>query len=611
MTSKYENLSKEELIKIISRRDAERPLGLVWERNEIGQEDALNDDFVVLENDPSLSYGEEPWENLIIEGDNFDALRYLKMTHKGKVKVIFIDPPYNTGNKDFIYNDQYLNKDDEYKHSKWIEFMYQRLLIARELLTDDGVMFINIGDQELAHLSLLMEKVFPGKKVGTFVWRKRVGATDEAGYNVSMDHDYILCYGNKEFSFAGSSKDLEKYANPDNDPRGPWMSADLSKGHNRLQRPNTYYPIQDPKTGYWYPCSPGNVWRFSSEDRIKPGQKLRSPTMEEQIKNEKVLFPDSGYVTFETVKELRNGIRSGEAPDVLTEELPDLDFFVGKKIGYGRPRYKRHLSEMKRTTKPISTFIGNVNDKVPTDAQVEFLKSGLNTEGTTLLKNILGEKKFDYPKPLSLIKDILRQVTSPDGNDIVLDFFAGSGTTAHAVLALNDEDKGGNRKFILVSNKETTKEDAEKNVCRDVTRIRMQRVIEGYEYRYRKKHYNVEGMDGDFAYMIAKRIPKANINFKVKHKQVWIALQMIHQFPISQYRDEDQVKYNFLEDVLLGYVQKVDEYSLEEIQSLTEKYSSVVIYSWEPGYIKQSILQNNLTVHKIPDFLVKRFGEKL
>ncbi len=605
--AKYEELTKEELIALIRRRDAIRPLGLVWERNELEHDKALNDDFVVFKNEPDLSFGEEPWDNLIIEGENFDALRYLRMTHKGRIKVIFIDPPYNTGNKDFIYNDEYLDKEDDYRHSKWIEFMYRRLLIAKDLLTEDGVIFINIGEEELAHLSLLMEKIFPGKKVGTFVWKKRVGASDEAGYNISMDHDYIVCYANKEFSFAGSEKDLKKYSNPDNDVRGPWMSADLSKGHNRFQRPNTYYPIRNPETDYWYPCSPSNVWRFSSKDRIKAGQKIRKGTMEQQIEDKKILFPNEGYVIFNSLDELIEGIRTGEAPDVLSEDLPDLDFFVGKKLGLGRPRYKRHLSEMKSTTKPISTFIGNIKDKISTDHESEYLKSGLNTEGTTLLKNIMGEKKFDYPKPLSLIKNILSQVTSPDENDIILDFFAGSGTTAHAVLALNDEDEG-NRKFILVSSKESTTDEPDKNICRDVTRVRMLRVIEGYEYRYRKKKIAVEGLEGNFAYMIAKRIPAEKVNIKIEHEEVWNALQMVHQFPISKYQIDEKIQFNLLDDVLLMYIIQFDEEVLESINAFLGQYPSVVVYSWEPGFIKQRILQQNVSINKIPDFLVKRFG---
>lgn len=607
MSNKYNDLSKEELVSLIQRRDAARPLGLVWERNEFEHDKAINDDFVTLKIDSELSIGEEPFDNLIIEGDNFDALRYLRMTHKGKVKVIFIDPPYNTGNKDFVYNDSYVNVEDDFRHSKWIEFMYRRLMIARDLLTDDGVILINIGEDELAYLTLLMEKVFPGRKVANFVWRKRVGASDEAGFNISMDHDYIVCYANKEFSFRGSEKDLDKYSNPDEDPRGPWMSADLSKGHNMIQRPNTYYPIRNPETDYWYPCSPSNVWRFSTKDRIKEGQKIRSLPMEDQIEAKKVLFPNDGFILYESLEALLEGIRSGEAPDVLTEDLPDLEFFVNKKIGFGRPRYKRHLSEMKSTTKPLSTFIANLNDKIPTDAESEYIQSGLNTEGTTLLKNILGNKNFDYPKPLSLVKNLLNQITTPDDNHIILDFFAGSGTTAHAVLALNDEDEG-NRKFILVSNQESSKENPEKNVCRDITKVRMQRVIEGYQYRNRKKTYTVEGLEGNFAYLNINKIQSEKVNIKISHEEVWIALQMIHQFPITSYNEDEGLHQTFLDDTLLIYISDISEKRFEELTDLIKTYHSTVIYSWEPGIIKQRILNENVLVNKIPDYLVNRFG---
>lgn len=607
MNNKYNNLSKEELISLIQRRDASRPLGLVWERNEFEHEKAINNDFVTLKLKSELSVGEGPFDNFIIEGDNFDALRYLRMTHKGKIKVIFIDPPYNTGNKDFIYNDSYVNVEDDFRHSKWIEFMYRRLIIARDLLTEDGVILINIGEDELAYLTLLMEKVFPGGKVANFVWRKRVGASDEAGFNVSMDHDYIVCYANKDFSFRGSEKDLNKYSNPDNDPRGPWMSADLSKGHNMTQRPNTYYPIRNPETDYWYPCSPSNVWRFSKKDRIKKGQKLRSLPMEDQIENGKVIFPNDGYVLYQTLEDLLNGIRNGEAPDVLTEDVPDLEFFVNKKIGYGRPRYKRHLSEMKSSTKPLSTFIANFKDKVPSDAESEYIKSGLNTEGTTLLKNILGSKDFDYPKPLSLVKNLLDQITSPDENHIILDFFAGSGTTAHAVLTLNDEDEG-NRKFILVSNEESTSEDPEKNVCRDITKVRMQRVIEGYQYRNRKKLYKVDGLEGNFAYLNINKIKSEKVNIEIGHEEVWIALQMIHQFPVNGYLTDASIQQTYLNETVLIYISEINEHSFVELKRLMKTYANIVIYSWEPGMIRQKILNENVSINKIPDFLVNRFG---
>ncbi len=159
MTTKYDHLDRQTLIGLLQRRDAERQLGLVWERDELEADQALNEDFVALSLDAGLSHGEAPWDNLIIEGDNYDALRALRMTHKGAIRCIYIDPPYNTGNKDFVYNDRFVDKTHRFRHSLWLEFMYRRLQLAKELLADDGVIFVSIDDNEVFRLGMLMDRV--------------------------------------------------------------------------------------------------------------------------------------------------------------------------------------------------------------------------------------------------------------------------------------------------------------------------------------------------------------------------------------------------------------------------------------------------------------------
>ena len=162
MGTRYDHLNREELLRLLEardQRDATR-FGLVWEANEIERDRALNNDFVALDLVRKECVGSAPWRNLIIEGDNFDALRYLRMTFAGQVKCIYIDPPYNTGNKDFVYNDHFVGKDDSWRHSTWCEFLYQRLMVAKELLRQDGMIFVSIDDNELFHLGLLMNRVF-------------------------------------------------------------------------------------------------------------------------------------------------------------------------------------------------------------------------------------------------------------------------------------------------------------------------------------------------------------------------------------------------------------------------------------------------------------------
>ena len=192
--SKYEHLDKQTLIRLLQRRDAEQQLGLVWERDpELVERDAaVNEDFVALELDATLSHGDAPWRNLIIEGDNYDALRALRMTHAGKIRCIYIDPPYNTGNRDFVYNDRFVDKTHRFRHSLWLEFMYRRLMLARELLTDDGVIFVSIDDNEVFRLGMLMDRVFgEANKAGVLVWRN---VTDNNPSRVVTEHEYVLAY---------------------------------------------------------------------------------------------------------------------------------------------------------------------------------------------------------------------------------------------------------------------------------------------------------------------------------------------------------------------------------------------------------------------------------
>jgi adenine-specific DNA-methyltransferase len=619
---KYDHLSKEELVRLLQardRRDATR-FGLVWEANEIDRDKALNSDFVALDLDPELSAGNAPWRNLIIEGDNFDALRYLRMTCAGRVKCILIDPPYNTGEKDFVYNDRYVDSTDSWKHSTWIEFLYQRLVIARDLLTEDGVLMVCINDKNRSKLEMLMEKVMPNRCVGSFVWRTRSGANDSKEYFRSMDHEYLLCFANSEFTFAGKAKTSDSYSNPDNDPRGVWCNDNLVKSHNYKQRPNTFYPIQNPDTGVWYACDPDNVWRFASESRLKKGQQLRSKTIEQIITEKKILWPkDERSVCYETKAELVAAVEAGTAPRNLrlgnTDEEKEfwdkeLDFWVGKTIGYGKPRYKRHLSEVKRSEKPFSSWVmpSALKKKEREELDLDGLEvavSGGTLEGTSLVQEILGNKDFDYPKPLSLIQSFVKQTTN--GDDIVLDFFAGSGTTAHAVLAQNEVDEQS-RRFIMVSNSEASDENPQKNVCRDVCARRVQRVIDGYSIPTRKGTKDIEGVEGDFAYLRCRRIAPGRL-LDIEHEQVWTALQMIHGDTLAAYKAGDFliVKEG---DSALAYVPRFKKSLVPKLRKALEGCVSAIVYSWQPELLRQQVRSSNVQHEAIPESLARRFGLK-
>ena len=610
----------------------------MWERDEIEYERALNDDFVTLELDTSLSVGQPPYSNVLVEGDNFDALRYLHIAYKGRVKCIYIDPPYNLGGDDFIYNDNFVDKDDAYRHSMWLEFMYRRLLLAKDLLTDDGVIYVSIDDIEYAHLTLLMDQVFSGLRVGTFVWRRRSGANDSKNRFLSVDHEYVLCYANKNFSFAGTAKDLSAYSNPDNDSRGAWNNDNLIKAHNFKQRPDAYYPIRNPETNTWYPGDPENVWRFASQARLNGKKKIRTRTIEQIIKEKRVLWPsEEKTVTYNSVTELEAAIRTGtaprnlqvylqldsireqvangQAPERLLEYIEPLEAWVGRRIGLGKPRYKRFLKELKRTEKPVSSWVLPVSMKKADLealelADVTAFNVGFTSEGTKLLSQMLSNKDFPYPKPMSLIKALVDQATDAESDHIVLDFFAGSGTTGHAVLSLNEDD-GGHRTFILVSSTEATKSKPAKNVCRDITAKRLRTAIEGYSYRTPKGAKKVDGLGGEFAYMRARRVPRETLAIDIRHDQIWLALQQLHANAVSPYQDDKSVQSLESEATTydIHYIPRLDSSTLEVLRArFAASRKPCIVYSWQPGVIRQRFQESYVKVEKIPEYLIERFG---
>ena len=393
----------------------------------------LNDETVPTgadsEGKPYCSSGSKNWdttENLYIEGDNLEVLKLLQESYLGKVKMIYIDPPYNTGN-DFIYADDFMHSQEEENqqmgmydeetgdrlfkntdtngrfHSDWCSIIYSRLMLARNLLTDDGVIFISIDDNEYSGLKEICDEVFGTRCfLATFVWKRRASSQLDKS-KCSTDHEYVLAYTGKTFrAFRGIDKDYKGYSNPDNDPRGPWTTGDLTVGMTGDMRPNQYYDLIDPKTGKVYKPNYNRVWSYIPE------------SMAQLIAENRIVFPE------DTSK---------------------------------RPMKKRFASELDSDTNPQSTWMDGV---------------GMNTEGTKQMYDLFGKAFFSYTKPESLVEALILQAT--DKNSIILDFFSGSATTAHAVMQLNAED-GGHRKFIMVQLPEKCDEKSEaykagyKNIC--------------------------------------------------------------------------------------------------------------------------------------------------
>ncbi|MBA1379987.1 site-specific DNA-methyltransferase [Pseudomonas brassicacearum] len=535
LLAQLDNMTPAQLRRLLVEQLTQKKLGLNWESNAIERDEALNADIVlprlVLEECHSLD-SPDANGNIIIEGDNFDSLRLLRATHRGKIRVIYIDPPYNTGNKDWVYNDHFVGANDRYRHSQWLEFLYRRLTLARDLLTPDGVILVSINDENRSRLELLMEQVFPRRRLGSLVWRTKDTGND-LSQRFSHVHEHILVYANSRFKFNGRKTDRSKFRNVDNDARGDWSPQPMTSNKSLSERANTYYPIQNPDTGYWYPCDPNSVWRFASEKEIRKRYAnneiavqaalgaLRSDTIETLIAKRHVYFPpcaEKDVMYFEDKDALLKAIREGKGPilpkkktPLLREDLPDLEFWIAKPIATGRPSRKEFWdakSEEERIA-PLSSWIGGVNETLDPlldhDDLMEpiALRSPRGGIATDEIKMWLGAKVFQHPKPVELIKNLLSQATRP--GDIVLDFFAGSGTTAQAVLALNAED-GGARKFILCSSTEATSKEPNKNLCRDICAKRLRRVIE----RYGTKGF----LPGGFAYLQMDKMDSADVPFE-------------------------------------------------------------------------------------------------
>ena len=541
LLASLQDLSAPQLRRLLIEHLTKQKLGLYWESNAIERDAALNANVVLPRLVRDLSHtpaGATHHRNLIVEGDNFDSLRLLRATHAGKIRVIYIDPPYNTGNKDWVYNDHYVGKNDRWRHSQWLEFLYQRLALARDLLTSDGVILVSINDENRARLELLMDEVFPGRGLGSFVWKTRSGSNDESGARLSIDHEHVLVYGNPGFQFNGEIKDFSQYKNPDQDPRGRWKTGDLSKSHNYLERPNGYYPVQNPANGVWYPCNPSRVWAFATEAYVSDTAELRAKTMEQYIREGKVIFPDADteeVVVWKTRKELLAAIAKGKVPvrpknktPLITADLPDLDFWVGKPVGFGRPWFKRHLSDLQSEVRPVSSWIRGAVEEENLDEFTVGLMAQRSGTGEQSANEILGFNAFPYPKPTSLMRSLLAQATRP--GDTVLDFFAGSATTGHAVLALNAHD-GGKRRFILCSSAESTVKEADKNLCRDICAERIRRVIAA------------NGYDESFAYLQLDKYEAADVAFETtpEHAQLLISLRETASVPVDMRPDKFHV----------------------------------------------------------------------
>ena len=562
----YTTLTQAELIELLKARDAQANYGLVWERDEIDPDTKINDDFVAVRLDSELSCGEGPHDNLIIEGDNFDALRNLLMTHAGRVNCVYLDMPYNTGRKDFVYNDRYFDPNSRFRHSTWLEFVSRRLCLVRDLMADTGVILLSINDIELYNLRLLMDRIFGESNfVANIVWKN---ATDNNPTRVAVEHEYILVYTKK------------KSSNP-----AVWKSADIVTKKTLLDKfgelCKTFDDPVELEAAYkeWFKTQKPYLQPMQEYDQVDKGGPF---TGSRSVHNP----GKPGYfydVLHETTKKPcavpQNGYRF--PPETMEQLLKD------KRIIFGADENK--IIELK-------LYASDYKQKLAGFIDLDGRK------GPNELKEIFGLSPFNNPKPSELILELLTFVSGP--NDIVLDCFAGSGTTGHAVLKMNKLD-GGNRKFILVSSTEMTKAEPTKNVCKDVCAERMRRVISGYK----NNHKVVDGMGGSFAYLRAEPVLQHRLESELDDQSIWISVLMAHGLPIGELRG----KLGWVvtaDGTAIAYPTGTRKSDMMYLASKAEQHDGpVVAYSWAPARVTEVLPQ--ATVFSLPEILLKNFRRSL
>jgi len=600
--SKYDDLPREQLIELLQKRDRTKKLGLVWERDEIEADNAVDANFVAATIIPDLSDKPAPWRNMVIEGDNYDALRWLRMTMAGQIKCIYIDPPYNTGAKDWVYNDHYANAEDAYFHSTWLEFLFRRLTLARDLLAEDGVILVSINDEQRAKLELLLDEALPGMRVGSFAWRTRTGSNATQTHFMSQDHEHVLVYGKSGFRFGGTEKTYALYSNPDNHPDGPWTKDNLTLGFDRNERPNLFYPIHDPVADVWYPPNPDRVWVYATRANLKKGQRLQAEPIEDMIEKRKIHFPEEQRIeTWRTRLELDQAIAEGDVPSrngtpLLRADLPDLDDWVGRRVGFGAPRFKRFKKNLKNLTQPISSWVVKKGETGGSGVSTEVV-SGTNDEGAKMIRSVFGSKAFNYAKPVSLIRELVRQSTGP--GDTVLDFFAGSSTTAQAVMELNAED-GGDRRFIMVSSTEATADAPDKNLCRDLTAERIRRLNASDDKKF-------ADLSADFAYLRCREIEFEDLDQDLAAPEVWAALETLHRLPLTQLTDTPWQEHKTDQQTLI-FADQVGADLIDHLRGVIQRRENAFVYAWAPGQIT-TLLGDALDVRSVRTELVGRFRQ--
>lgn len=449
----------------IEKEIKQKKYGLVFEEHRENTDEILQNNLPVFSEISDLSIVKSNQYNFLLEGDNLASLKLLEKTHSGKIKVIYIDPPYNRGKDDFIYDDNFVVPDDSFKHSKWCSFMYPRLKIAQKLLSNDGLIFISIDDNELASLIMLCNEIFGDDNfIGCLPTIMNLkGNQDEFGF--AGTHEYTIVYARSLLNTI-----IKQFETTDDELEG-WLLDEIGyyKKGATLKRTGQDAPRTNRPYGY-FPILINNQTKLISvisEEEHKsiydPNTKMFDDIYVEQLIKE---YTEKNYtVLLPTIDGQKTSWRWSRTK--VEKESNDI-IVVGDSQGYSL--YKKQRPEL-----------GDLPSKKPKTLLYKPDYSSGN--GTSQLKKIFeGKKVFNNPKPIELIKDLIMLGSNSDS--LILDFFAGSGTTGHAVMKLNSEDKG-NRRFILCTNNEN-------NICREVTYERLKRVIEKENYFTSLKYFKID-----------------------------------------------------------------------------------------------------------------------
>ena len=553
----FQNWSKEKLLHEYKELSKSKKFGIVWEDKieEVAEQCKTSLPVLKDEKTKSFSTGKNGINHIFIEGDNYHALSVLNYTHKKKIDVIFIDPPYNTGSQHWIYNNSYVERDDRFKHSKWLSFMSKRLRLARNLLKEDGFFAITIDHNELFTLGLLMDEIFgEGNRVGIVTVLHNPKGRNQAKF-FSENSEFLMIYAKDiskaEFNSVAISEDTQgTFTEIDDEGKfryEPYMRARTV--WSRENRPRNWYPI------------------YVSKD-------LKDITHKKQ----------KGY--YEVFPITNNGKEMAWKNIQETFiELNKNNYFEAKKEGSKIVIYHKYREQQ-------------VLKNVWTDKkyQSEF-------HGTNLLKKIFGDKRFDYPKSLYLVMDILK-ITSKD-DSVILDFFAGSGTTGHAVLELNKED-GGNRQFILCTNNENNNGNGHGGVAQGVCYPRIKKVIKGYK---ESTSIAVAGLGGNLRYYTGDLVG----NVITDNDKRVLTSRSTEMLCLAEATFDEVARKNGLfaiyenQNQMTGII--FDEDAISDFKKEAKKYKKpivVYVFSYDHSYNEEDFedLENLKVVKPIPEVIL-------